>query len=95
MEFVIRIGDMTIQLHPSIVNWLILCVLLSVFFIIAGNKIKKADPTQAPKGFVLVCECVAKLGTGIISDNLKARTKFYLPFFGTLIFMMAPSTYWG
>lgn len=95
MEFVIRIGDMTIQLHPSIVNWLILCVLLSVFFIIAGNKIKKADPTQAPKGFVLVCECVAKLGTGIISDNLKARTKFYLPFFGTLIFMMAPSNLLG
>lgn len=95
MEFVIRIGDMSIDIHPSIVNWLLLCVILSIFFIVAGNKIKKADPTKPPKGFVLVCESLAKLGTGIISDNLQSHTKFYLPFFGTLIFMMAPSNLLG
>ena len=80
MAIDITIGGFHLFIHQSIVNWLLLCVILCVFFILAGKKIKKADPTQAPKGFVLVCECVAKLGTGIISDNLKARTKFYLPF---------------
>ena len=95
MEFIIHIGEMSFSIHPSIVNWLLLCVILSIFFIVAGNKIKKADPTQPPKGFVLVCECLANLGQGIISDNLKTRTRYYLPFFGTLIFMMAPSNLLG
>ena len=69
--------------------------ILCVFFILAGKKIKKADPKQAPKGFLLVCESVANLGTNIIGDNLKERTRTFLPFFGTLIFMMAPSNLLG
>lgn len=95
MDIVIKIGEFEILLHQSIVNWLILCVVLSIFFILAGKKIKKADPRVAPKGFILLCECVAGLGTNIISDNLKDKTKAYLPFFGTLIFMMAPSNLLG
>ncbi len=95
MEFVIQIGGMTFQVHPSIVNWLLLCVVLAIFFIVAGNKIKKADPTKPPKGFVLVCEYLVNLSTGIVSGNLKSRTRLYLPFFGTLIFLMAPSNLLG
>lgn len=91
MAIELVIGTTKIVIHESIVNWLILCVLMSIFFIVAGKKIKKADPRVAPKGFVLLCECVAKLGTGIISGNLGKRTRAYIPFFGTLIFMMAPS----
>lgn len=95
MDIVIKIGETSFLIHQSIVNWIGLCILLSIFFVIAGKKIKKADPKVAPKGFVLLCECIGKMGTGIISDNLKDRTKSYLPFFGTLIFMMAPSNLMG
>lgn len=95
MAFEFIIGNTTIEIHQSIVNWLILCVLMSIFFILAGRKIKKADPRVAPKGFVLLCECVARLGSGIISGNLGKRTRQYLPFFGTLIFMMAPCNLLG
>ena len=95
MAIELVIGTTKIVIHESIVNWLILCVLMSIFFIVAGKKIKKADPRVAPKGFVLLYECVAKLGTGIISGNLGKRTRAYIPFFGTLIFMMAPSNLLG
>ncbi|MEF9967875.1 MAG: F0F1 ATP synthase subunit A [Longicatena sp.] len=95
MDIVIKIGEYSFLIHQSIVNWIGLCVILSIFFIVAGRKVAKADPTQPPKGFVLGCEIIAKLGTGIISDNLKERTKSYLPFFGTLIFMMAPCNLMG
>ena len=76
MAIELVIGTTKIVIHESIVNWLILCVLMSIFFIVAGKKIKKADPRVAPKGFVLLCECVAKLGTGIISgtwENVRER----------------------
>ena len=43
----------------------------------------------------MVCESVANLGISIIGDNLKERTRTFLPFFGTLIFMMAPSNLLG
>lgn len=92
---IIKIGEFSLEIHNSIVMWLMLCVVLSVFFIIAGNKIKKADPRVAPKGFVLICESIAKMSTGIISGNLGTRTRSYVPFFGTLIFMMAPSNLLG
>lgn len=95
MDIVIKIGGQKILLHQSIVNWLILCVVLCIFFVIAGKKIKQADPRKAPTGFLLLCESVAGLGTNIISDNLKDKTKAYLPFFGTLIFMMAPCNLLG
>ena len=95
MAIDITIAGFHMNIHESIVNWLALCVILSIFFIIAGRKVKNADPKEAPKGFLLLCEVIAKLGTGIISDNLKERTKSYLPFFGTLIFMMAPCNLLG
>lgn len=95
MAINITIGGFHLFIHQSIVNWLLLCVILCVFFIIAGKRIKKADPKAAPKGFLLVCECIANLGTNIISDNLRSKTRTYLPFFGTLIFMMAPSNLLG
>lgn len=93
IEFVIN-GTL-ITIHESIVNWLGLCIIMCIFFIAAGRKIKKADPRVAPKGFVLLCECVARLGGGIVSGNLGKRTRQYLPFFGTLIFMMAPCNLLG
>lgn len=95
MAIDIMIGGFHFFIHQSVVNWLILCVILCVFFIFAGKKIKKADPKQPPKGFLLVCECIANLGTSIVGDNLKDKTRTYLPFFGTLIFMMAPSNLLG
>lgn len=95
MAIELTIGGYTIYIHESITNWLGLCILFAVFFIVAGKKIKKADPTVAPKGFLLLCESIANLGTGIVEGNLRHRTRAYLPFFGTLIFMMAPSNLLG
>ena len=46
MAIDITIGGFHLFIHQSIVNWLLLCVILCVFFILAGKKIKKADPRQ-------------------------------------------------
>lgn len=95
MAFDITIFGFNIFIHESIVNWLGLCMILCIFFIFAGKRIKKADPKVAPSGFLLLCEVIAGLGTGIISENLRDKTRLYVPFFGTLIFIMAPSNLLG
>ena len=78
-----------IEFQQSIINWLILCVLFSIFFIWAGKKFEKADVRKAPSGILLITEMITGLCTNIIGDNLKHETKHYLSFLGTLTMMMA------
>lgn len=92
---VITVFGYHIELQQSIINWLILCILFSVFFIWAGKKFEKADVRKAPNGILLITEMVAGLCRSIIGDNLKDHTKKYLPFLGTLIMMMAVSNLLG
>lgn len=95
MEIVISIGGMDLVIHPSVLNWLGLCLIVGILFILLGKAFKQADPSKTPKGAVLVCESLVKTVTNIVSGNLKHRTKLYLPFFGTLIVLMAPSNLLG
>ena len=91
---VITVFGYNIEFQQSIINWLILCVLFSIFFIWAGKKFEKADVRKAPSGILLITE-IAGLCRNIIGDNLKDQTKKYLPFLGTLIMMMAVSNLLG
>lgn len=50
MAIKLVIGTTKIVIHESIVNWLILCVLMSIFFIVAGKKIKKQIQGWLQKG---------------------------------------------
>ena len=95
MEINISFGDFVLQIHPSVFNWICLCLILGILMLWIGSKFKKADPTKAPKGVVLVGETLIKTVTGLVSGNLGKRTRFYLPFFGTLIMLMAPSNLLG
>ncbi len=45
---------MTIQVE--LIYSLVIMVCLGVFFVYAGKKVALADPTDKPKGFVLVVE---------------------------------------
>ncbi len=92
---VIRLGSLEIPLQQSILNWLILCILFSLFFIIVGKKIERADVRKAPKGILLIVEILVNLCSNIIGDNLKEKTQHYLPFFGTLTILMAVSNLLG
>lgn len=91
----IAIGDTNIEIHTSVLNWLIVCILFAFLFVILGKKFEKADARVAPKGIVLLGEIVYGLCRNIIGDNLKEKTNHYLPFFGTLIMIMAVSNLFG
>lgn len=91
----IQFGSFTLQIQQSILVWLCLCILFAIFFIYAGKKIEKADPTKASTGVVYVCEEMLNLVLYVIKGNLRETTKRYLPLFGTLILMMCVSNLIG
>lgn len=92
---IITLGDFKLEIAQSILNWMILCVILAVFFVMVGRKFDKADAHVAPKGILLLTEMLVGLCNSIIGDNLKEKTRTYLPFFGTLIMLMAVSNLLG
>ena len=52
---------MKITIQPELISSLIVTVLLSIFFVYAGKKIREADPTKRPKGVVLLVETAIKM----------------------------------
>ena len=91
----IHFGSFTLEIQQSICVWLGLCILFSIFFIVAGKKIERADPTKASKGIVYVCEEALNLVLFVVKTNLRETTKKYTPLFGTLILMMLASNLIG
>lgn len=91
----IHFGSFTLEIQQSICVWLGLCILFSIFFIVTGKKIERADPTKASKGIVYVCEEALNLVLFVVKTNLRETTKKYIPLFGTLILMMLASNLIG
>ena len=52
---------MKITIQPELISSLIVTVILSIFFVYAGKKIREADPTKRPTGVVLVVETAIKM----------------------------------
>lgn len=91
----IHLGSFTLEIQQSICVWLCLCVIFAFFFIFAGKKIEQADPSQASKGIVYICEEAMNLVLFVVHTNLRETTKKYIPLFGTLILMMLVSNLIG
>lgn len=92
---IVTIGDFSIEFQQSILNWLGLCVVFAIFFIIMGKKFEKADVRKAPRGMILITEMIVGLCKTVIGDNLKSKTGRYLPFLGTMTLMMVVSNLLG
>ena len=91
----IHVGSFTLEIQQSILVWLILCVVFATFFIVAGKKIERQDPSKASKGIVYISEEALNLVLFVIKGNLRETTKKYIPLFGTLILMMIASNLIG
>lgn len=92
---VVAINGWNIEIHTSVLVWLILCVIMSIVFIVVGNKFKKADPSVAPSGVVLVFEQIIGLCTFIVQNSLGKNTRKYLWFYGTCMILMLLSNLSG
>ena len=60
-ELVLHIGSFDLELPQSILVWFGLCIGFTIFFIVAGKKIEKADPSKAPKGIVYISKVPSRI----------------------------------
>ncbi len=93
LVFTINGQDFILQMGALV--WLLVCIVVSIFFVIAGKKIQKADPSKPPKGIVFVSEQLYDATNAIIKGNLHSHARSYVPFFGTLIILMGVSNLSG
>ncbi len=94
-ELIIHIGDFMIELHMSVIIWMAIGLVVTILLCWAGSKFKKADPSKAPTGVVLVFEQLVHLCAGVLKANLTNKTWQYLPFMGTIMIMMVISNLMG
>lgn len=91
----IEFGKQKIFIHQTIFIWIAIGCIVTCLLVWGGNKIKKADPSKAPHGAVLVFEILGGMAKNVIGNNLHNKAWKYLPFMGTVMFMMAISNLMG
>lgn len=91
----IHFGEHELFIHQSILIWIVICIFVTVLLVWAGSKIKKADPTKAPKGVVLVFEQLVNMCSMVLKGNLNEQTWKYLPAMGTIMIVMVISNLMG
>lgn len=92
---VITIGDKDFPIQISVLVWISLAVIMSIVFIIAGRKIRKADPSKVSKGLVYLAEFYYLMIKEIITDTSGKRNRNLIPYIGTLFLMMIISNVIG
>ncbi len=93
LEF--QFGSFTLEIPQSILVWFGLCIVFAVFFYVAGKKIEKADPSKKPTGLVYIAEEMVNLTYFVTKGNLEKKAKHYMPYFGTLLYMMVAANLMG
>jgi F-type H+-transporting ATPase subunit a len=78
------------ELSPQVISTLIIVSFLALVFIIAGIKIKKLDPNQTPKGFLLVSIMAVEMFNKLIRSYMKEKQfRFFAPYLFTIIVFLA------
>lgn len=70
---------------PGVFNSVVMIFLIIIFFIIAGQLIKRADPTKPSKGIVFLMEFLVVSFEGICTSIMGKKNGKFGPFIGVLI----------
>ena len=86
-----------IYIHDSIVNSWVIVIALSIFAIIVGTKIKKANPSDKPTGIQNVLELFVEGVRSLVTSTMGAgKTRdFLMPYIGTLAIYLACANLFG
>lgn len=77
-------------LSSAVRSTLIILVVLSIFFIIVGMKIKKLDPKKTPKGFLFGCIMLVDGFNSFVTEYMdKDKFKFFGAYLFTIIVFLA------
>lgn len=78
-------GNLVITIQPELIFSLVIMLAIIIFSIVAGKKIAVADPTQPPKGIVVVCETLVNALYNFFKSILPANFEPWVyPYFAVL-----------
>lgn len=84
-----------VWIHEEVVNAIIVVLILSVFYIYLGHRIKKANPLEKPKGIVLIAEIIYSTIDGLVLDNMGEHNRKFTPYMITLVSFLGLSNIIG
>lgn len=77
-------------ISPAVLSTLIIVLVLSIIFIIAGAKVKKLNPTETPKGFMFLMVTVVDFFNKFLSGYIdKKKFSFFAPYLFTIFIFLA------
>jgi len=76
-------------INPTLFSSLIVTVALILLILIAGSKIKKADPSKPPKGIVFAMEFFVTNIEAFAKSTMGEKNLKFAPFIGTLAIYLA------
>lgn len=81
------------NLPGQVKSTVVIVIVLSVFFIILGNRVKKVDPSKKTPKWLVPWIMLVELINGFTKNNIGKRWKSYAPYFLTLgIFLFCANT---
>lgn len=82
-------------LSAGLLNSVVIILLLSFLFVMAGRAFKKADPSQPSKGIVLVFEVIISAIESVCKEITADQTGRFGPFIGMLVFYLITANLLG
>ena len=91
----ITVGEYTFKISAPALNWVMVCFIFPIIFVVIGNKFKKADPTKLLSKPMIVVENIVQFILGVLESNLGKYSKKFVPIYGTIIVVMIVSNLLG
>jgi len=88
MEFTLT-WNQEVLLRPTLFNSVAIVLILAIFFIICGMKMKKADPAKPPKGLVFLLEYFVTFVENFVIGVMGEKNLKFAPYIGMLMVYLA------
>lgn len=75
---------------PAVFSTIVVVLVLSIIFIIAGSRVKKLDPSKTPKGFMFLMVSMVDFFNDFLSGYVeKKKFRFFAPYLFTIFIFLA------
>jgi len=91
----LTIGENVFSLTPTVFNGVIVVAFLCILLIVAGQKVKKADPSKPSKGLVLFLEILVTSLNGAVKSIMGEHNLSFAPIVGTLVLFLITANLLG
>lgn len=91
----LTLGGVEYTISPAVVNVFLVCIVLSIIFIIVGMKAEKADYRKKPKGILQFAEIYVEFVDNLTKQTMGKANFRFAPYMGALFLLLIVSNLSG